>query len=58
MMQKLTSRADAPPVRVVIVTMDTHVASAAQRVLAELQREIPGLALTIHAASEFTAAPE
>ena len=58
MMQKLTSRADAPPVRVVIVTMDTHVASAAQRVLAELQREIPGLALTIHAASEFTADPK
>ncbi len=58
MMQKLISRADAPPVRVVIVTMDTHVASATQRVVGELKREIPGLELAIHAASEFTADPK
>ncbi len=58
MMQKPISRADAPPVRVVIVTMDTHVASATQRVVRELRREIPGLELAIHAASEFTADPK
>ena len=57
MMQKLISRADAPPVRVVIVTMDTHVASATHRVAGDLQREIPGLELSIHAAAEFTADP-
>ena len=58
-MQKLTSAADAnspvtqTPVRVVIVTMDTHLASSTQRVHAALLRDIPGLMLTMHAASEY-----
>ena len=41
------------PVRVVIVTMDTHLASSTQRVHAALLRDIPGLQLTMHAASEY-----
>ena len=41
------------PVRVVIVTMDTHLASSTQRVHAALLRDIPGLQLAMHAASEY-----
>ncbi len=44
--------------RVVIVTMDTHLASAAERARKLLQREIPGLSLVLHAASEFGGDPE
>jgi magnesium chelatase subunit H len=49
--------ARATPVRVVIVTMDTHVASATERARATLARDIPGLTLNVHAASEFSADP-
>ena len=67
-MQKLISAADlkgvaatasgaATPVptvvRVVVVSMDTHLASSTQRVHAKLMREIPGLQLSMHAASEY-----
>ena len=57
-MQKRISRAEATPVKVVIVTMDTHVASATDRARATLAREIPGLTLSVHAASEFAADPD
>ncbi|MDX2264180.1 MAG: magnesium chelatase subunit H [Hyphomicrobiales bacterium] len=40
-------------VNVVIVTMDNHLASAAERALGSLRRDIPGLSLTLHAASEW-----
>jgi len=42
-------------IRVVIVTMDTHLASALDRARAELEADIPGLDLRLHAASEWTA---
>jgi len=42
-------------VRVVIVTMDTHVASATLRARATLARQYPGIELRIHAASEWSA---
>ena len=42
-----------PPVRVVIVTMDSHLASAAARAHRSLQASIPGLDLAVHAAAEF-----
>ena len=41
------------PIRVVVVTMDTHLASATERARASLSREIPGLHLSMHAASEY-----
>ena len=39
--------------RVVLVTMDSHLASAAERALAKLQRTLPGLQMRVHAASEW-----
>jgi len=52
-MPKLISEADATPVRVVIVTMDTHLASATERARRMLQRELPGLSIVLHAATEW-----
>jgi magnesium chelatase subunit H len=63
MTQKPTSAAEArnaaahTPVRVVVVTMDTHLASATGRARAALSRELPGLQLSLHAASEYAASP-
>jgi len=45
------------PVRVVIVTMDTHLASATERARAALQRELPGLVFSSHAAAEWAGRP-
>ena len=50
----LNAAAADDAVRVVIVTMDSHLASATDRAAKELRRELPGLSLTLHAASEFT----
>ncbi|MFO1323608.1 MAG: magnesium chelatase subunit H [Burkholderiales bacterium] len=52
-MPKPTSAADAIPVRVVLVTMDSHIASAARRAHATLAGRLPGLALSVHAAAEW-----
>ena len=41
------------PIRVCVLTMDTHVASATQRAMPTLAREYPGLSLSLHAASEY-----
>ena len=56
-MQKLISHADQTHLNVVIVTMDTHVASASDRARTALARQIPGLRLCVHAASEFASDP-
>jgi magnesium chelatase subunit H len=37
------------------VTMDTHLASACERARAQLMRQLPGLQMSMHAASEFAA---
>ncbi len=47
------ARAGLPGIRVVIVTMDSHLVSAVQRARSQLARRLPGLTLTIHAASEW-----
>ena len=41
------------PIKVVIVTMDTHLASSVERARHTLLREFPGLSLSLHAASEY-----
>ncbi len=42
-----------PAMRVVIVTMDSHLASAAERANRALAKTMPGLKLVIHAAAEW-----
>ena len=48
---------DPTPYRVVIVTMDTHLASATDRARVALRRRLPGLVLSQHAASDWAAQP-
>ena len=47
------SAAAGLPIRVCIVTMDTHLASATARAEPTLLREFPGLQISLHAASEY-----
>ncbi|MBV9654886.1 MAG: cobaltochelatase subunit CobN, partial [Acetobacteraceae bacterium] len=56
-MPKRISAADATPVRVVVVTMDSHLSGAAARAQASLRRELPGLELVMHAADEWGSDP-
>lgn len=48
---------DPTPYRVVIVTMDTRLASATDRARVQLRRRLPGLVLSQHAASDWAAQP-
>jgi len=57
MKRKPTSGADPAAVRVLVLTMDTHLASTTERVRETLRRELPGLSLRLHAASEWSASP-
>ena len=41
------------PMRVVLVTMDSHLAGAAERTQRSLGRSVPGLSFTVHAAAEW-----
>lgn len=41
------------PISIVIVTMDTHLASATERAYRRLLRDFPGLSLRLHAATEW-----
>lgn len=52
-MPKRISAAEPTPVRVVVVTMDSHLAGAADRASSILRRELPGLHLVVHAADEW-----
>lgn len=56
-MPRRISAADKTPVRVVIVTMDSHLASAAARARVSLRSDLPGLELAIHAADEWSCDP-
>jgi len=58
MMQKPISADSTTPVRVVIVTLDTHLATAFERAGQMLQREIPGITLSLHAATQWQEDPE
>jgi magnesium chelatase subunit H len=56
-MPKRTTAAEvaavAVPMRVVLVTLDSHLASAAARAERQLVRDMPGLTLSVHAASDW-----
>ena len=57
-MPKPTSAAETVPVRVVIVTMDSHLAGAVERANHVLKRRLPGLTLRMHAAAEWGTDPD
>jgi magnesium chelatase subunit H len=52
-MPRRISPADATPIRVVLVTMDSHLSGAAMAAGAALRQELPGLELAIHAADRW-----
>ena len=53
MTQKPISPAEIIPIRVVVVTMDSHLAQAATAAREALRPELPGLELSVHAADEW-----
>jgi magnesium chelatase subunit H len=57
-MLKRISAVNPTPIRVVIVTMDSHLAGAAARARVALQRDMPNLELVVHAAAEWGGNPE
>jgi magnesium chelatase subunit H len=53
-MPKLTTAAEASvPMRVVLVTMDSHLVSAADRAQTQLAKDMPRLRLNVHAAADW-----
>ncbi len=56
-MRKATSAAEAPP-RVVIVTLDGHLASAALSARRTLRRQVPALELNLFAATDWRSHPQ
>ncbi|KQP96573.1 magnesium chelatase subunit H [Methylobacterium sp. Leaf117] len=56
-MPKRISDAERPALRVVLVTMDNHVASALERARQRLARDLPGLTLDFHAAAAWDTDP-
>jgi magnesium chelatase subunit H len=52
-MPKRITVADQTPVRVVVVTMDSHLSAAMARAEQQLRREMPGLEVTVHAADRW-----
>ncbi|MCE2660121.1 MAG: magnesium chelatase subunit H [Rubrivivax sp.] len=48
----------ATPVRVVLVTMDSHLVSTAARAEQQLKRDMPGLTLQVHSAADWGDKPE
>lgn len=52
-MPKRITAADATPIRVVVLTMDSHLSGAVARARASLKRELPGLDLVMHAADDW-----
>ena len=57
-MPKRTTAANATEIRVVIVTMDSHLSSAAGRAARRLAGDVPGLVLGVHAADEWGSDPK
>ncbi|WP_431281996.1 magnesium chelatase subunit H [Humitalea sp. 24SJ18S-53] len=52
-MPKRISLAERPPLRIVLVTMDSHLAGVVQDAESMLQAETPGAVLTMHAADRW-----
>ncbi|MDJ0908155.1 MAG: magnesium chelatase subunit H [Woeseiaceae bacterium] len=57
-MPKRTSSAEAATLRVALITLDGHLAGAAERAFGQLRREAPGLECSLHCAGEWASHPE
>ncbi len=57
-MPKRTSSAEAATLRVALITLDGHLAGAAERAFRQLRREAPGLECSLHCAGEWANHPE
>ena len=53
----VAASAAAPALRVVVISMDTHLAGSLDRARGPLARDYPGLTLSLHAASEYAGQP-
>ena len=56
-MRKPTTAVDRTPIRVVVVTMDSHLGGALTRAEGVLRRQLPKLEVTMHAADEWGGNP-
>ncbi|RST86239.1 magnesium chelatase subunit H [Aquibium carbonis] len=56
-MPRPTTAADATPITISIVTLDSHMASAVERAAMTLRPELPGLRLTLHSVAEWGSDP-
>jgi magnesium chelatase subunit H len=54
----VTSMGVAQSMRVVLITMDAHLSSAAERAHKRLTRAVPGLSLTVHTAAQWSDKPD
>jgi magnesium chelatase subunit H len=52
-MPKPISAAEAPPVRIAVVTLDNHLAGAVERAERRIRRDLPGFSVGLHSAAEF-----
>jgi len=57
-MQKHISETERVPIRLVIVTLDNHLASTAERARTMLRNELPNLELSLHAAATWEHDPQ
>ncbi len=57
-MPKPISAAESAPVRVVLVTLDDHLAGACDRAAVALAKRIPGLTVGFHSAATFAEDPD
>lgn len=57
-MPKPISAADPTPVKVVVITLDSHMSSALDRAARTLRRDLPGLEVALHAAAEWGDDPD
>ncbi len=54
----IRSKTEATPVRVVIINLDGHLSGTTQRALPTVRRDLPGLELSLHAATEWADSPD
>ena len=57
-MRELISPASSATVRVVLITLDNHIAAAVDDARASLSADLPGLALSVHAATDWANDPQ